>query len=75
MWFRVVYTPQVSKVVEKFGTDGSLLNFVVSRCFMVCTQCFGGKAEFEREPLLIFVTESCQGKLCAKWYKFSRQKT
>ena len=26
MYFRVVCTPQVPKVVEKFGTDGSLQN-------------------------------------------------
>ena len=63
MYFRVVYTPEVSKVVEKFCR------------FSVCTRCFGGKTEFERKPLLIFAAESCQGKLCAKWFKFSRQKT
>ena len=28
MYFRVVYTPQVPNVVEKFGTDGSLENFL-----------------------------------------------
>ena len=42
---------------------------------MVCTRFFGGKIEFEREPLFIFAAESCQGKLYAKWFKFSRQKT
>ena len=68
-------THQVPKVVEKFGTGGSLQNFVVSRCQMVCTRCFGGKAEFERGTLVNFASESCQGKLCAKWFKFSRQKT
>ena len=76
LYFRVVYTPQVPKVVEKFGTDGSLQNvFFVSRCQMVCTRCFDGKPEFEQKPLLIFAAGSCQGKFCAKWFKFSRQKT
>ena len=28
MYFRVVYTPQVPNVVEIFGTDGSLQNFL-----------------------------------------------
>ena len=28
MYFRVVCTPQVPKVVEKFGTDGSLQKFL-----------------------------------------------
>ena len=28
MYFRVVYTPQVPKVVEKLGTDGSLENLL-----------------------------------------------
>ena len=27
MYLRVVYTPQVPKVVEKFGADGSLQTF------------------------------------------------
>ena len=60
---------QTDKILRELERLKILLSFY-TRC---CTIFWRGKSQ--KQFCSIFCQKCCQGKLCAKWFKFSRQKS